>query len=75
MSTVAELIEYLQRLPLETDVQIAVAVDAGYSRYSTFEDLQLPKVKEDESDRCFSNNDHIEYYNTDNEPTLWIGRI
>lgn len=42
MVTVSQLIEYLQALPENTEVYVAVNVECGYSSYVRFEHLELP---------------------------------
>ena len=42
MTTVAELIAYLQTLPPETTVDVLAEETAGYSSYSHWIDLELP---------------------------------
>lgn len=45
MTTVSELITYLQTLPPETTVDVLSLVEdsSGYSSYCTWVDLELPK--------------------------------
>jgi hypothetical protein len=76
MTTVSELIQYLQQLPPETDVRVVVGVHVGDLKYSTFEALQLPQGFSSTNIYHFSPNNTMEYSALiDNVPTLWIGRI
>lgn len=56
MTTVTELIEYLQTLPAETKVNVAVNIECGYASYVGFEELELPNKNDDGSYWDSSNN-------------------
>lgn len=71
MTTVANLIEYLQTLKPETDVRVAVAVNDYHLDYTTWGALEIPTLKEDDSYINYS--DTIEYCGKD-ASVLWIGR-
>lgn len=67
MTNVADLITYLQTLPPETRVRVAVAVEGNYSAYTAWEDLELP---EGISPDCSDNLDFM----GSGEPWLCLGR-
>jgi len=69
MTTVAQLIEYLQTLPPETVVTVAENVDCGYSgSYVTFNDLQLP------TEFCPTCSDNLDFFTSDEiAPSLQLG--
>ena len=75
MTTVAQLIDYLQTLSPETTVRVAVAVDGNYSSYTSWEDLELPTKQE--SGEYWDCSDNIDYYGIISDPgsfVLHIGR-
>lgn len=71
MTTVAELIEYLQTLKPDTNVMVLVGENDHYLDYTIWESLTLPEIQEDAAYSNYS--DTIEYYSRD-EPVIWIGR-
>ena len=71
MTTVAELIEYLQTLRPETSVMVLVGENDHYLDYTTWESLILPEIEESGAYRDYS--DTIDYCSRD-EPVIWIGR-
>jgi len=66
MTTVTELIQYLQKLSPETTVEVAVAVEDMYTAWTCHEDLDV----ENPSD--YSSN--VEFVDGD-EPRLLLGRV
>jgi len=42
MTTVQELIDYLEKLPKDTVVKVPVTVQKGYDQFSKFVDLDVP---------------------------------
>lgn len=72
MTTVAELITYLQTLPPETVVDVLSEDSSGYSSYCTWVDLELPT---ENSFSYVQGNDSMEFYSgTDNVgPFLRLG--
>lgn len=74
MTTVAQLIEYLQTLPQDTTVKVAVAVEGYYGAYTSWEDLDLPRdVAEGFTAADFS--DNMDFYGRGNDPWLCLGRV
>lgn len=43
MTTVAQLIEYLQTLPLDAEVEVMSECRGSYETYTKFEPLQIPE--------------------------------
>ena len=74
MTTVAELITYLQTLPPETTVDVLNEDSSGYSSYCTWVDLELPTEEIEEF--YVQVTDSMEFYSgTDNGvPFLRLGR-
>ena len=56
MTTVSELITYLETLPQDTSVGVAVNVDNNWSSYTSSEVLELPIRNKDGSFEECSNN-------------------
>lgn len=73
MTTVAQLIEYLQTLPPETTVDVAVNVDGSYASYTSSEALELPNWIETDGYGYWTMSDNIDYCDGDN-PQLFFGR-
>jgi hypothetical protein len=71
MTTVAQLIEYLQTLPPETTVEVAGAEECHYSAWTIREDLDIPVVYFGSNRSDYSNN--AEFISGD-EPCLFLGR-
>ena len=68
MTTVTQLIEYLQTLPGETVVKVAENVDQGnYASYVSMRDLQLP------TEFCRHLSDNLEFYADEETPELELG--
>lgn len=68
MTTVAQLIEYLQTLPPKTTVEVSVNVDGNWSSYTVWESLKLP------TQNSFNVSDNLEFCSLKNSPTLYLGR-
>lgn len=74
MTTVAQLIEYLQTLPPETTVDVAVGVDGSYASYTATEALELPKWIENDGDGYWDFSDNMDFYSGNNAPSILLGR-
>ena len=73
MTTVAQLIEYLQTLPPETAVGVAVSVDGSYASYTSSEALELPTRKTDGS--FWECSDNMGFYSSKTGQTfIFFGR-
>lgn len=70
MTTVAQLIQYLQTLPPETTVNVAVNVDGNWSSYTEWEQLELP-----DNFSLYKNSDNIEFYSGTENSIVYFGRI
>lgn len=67
MTTVSQLIEYLQTLPGHTTVVVAVNVDGNYQSYTARESLELP---DEISPDC---SDNLDFMGSE-PPVLLLGR-
>lgn len=73
MTTVAELMRYLETLPPETTVQVAEAQEGNYTAWTIREDLDLPVVAEGLNPADYSSN--MEFIDIDSKlPRLFLGR-
>lgn len=55
-TNVKQFIEYLQTLPPDTEIDVAVNVDCNWSSYTKYETLELPPQNENGSFQTCSNN-------------------
>jgi hypothetical protein len=71
MTTAAELIEYLQSLPPETDIGV---VGGRQGDYNLFEELELPAKKKD--GKYWWSTQNVDYGGDDGNgvPWLFLGR-
>ena len=74
MTTVAQLIEYLQTLPPETTVQVAAAVEGMYTAWTTEQDLDIPQVAEGLNPADYSSNMMFDH-SSGGKPWLLLGSI
>lgn len=73
MTTVAELIEYLQTLPPETTVDVAVNREAYIGSYTDTEALELPKWIQNDGYGYWDLSDNMDFY-SGNAPSILLGR-
>ena len=69
-TTVKELIEYLQTIPLDTELRVVVTEDCGYSRCSSFVPMELDQYKGNVEYTDMANNRFVEKHSE-----LWDRRF
>jgi hypothetical protein len=52
MTTAVQLIEFLQKLPPDTEIDVVTELHRGYESYTRWESLVLPKEIDGQTDTC-----------------------
>jgi len=69
-TTVKELIEYLQTIPLDAELRVVVTEDCGYSQCSRFVPMELDQYKGNIEYTNMANNQFVEKHSE-----LWDRRF